>query len=503
MILNPIKSILKILLVIVCAAIIGLGCYYAVIIYKTQHSRSETWGVADKADPYENFDFYTYDFTKEISFSSNGTTRSYTQTIPVSLEFDGEQNKFNVLINDSPCETTQSTFGIVAGTFELYFQNTDGTISSTLSLNYKITVFVSSIKYEFWTEANDDDFANLLTYVQVSGFKVRIIDEQYRKTAVSTFTPLALTNIDIGEIPLANGNGKAVELKNLTITYNNNILTKDRDYSVSYQNNKTYGYAVATITGIGHFTGAVVKEFIVDGVFQATLPSNKMFSFGSTNDEVLRKTFSVPEMNGKAFKVKFNYKLCQQLIWRTEWENYSITLQNGVWKTFDDHKFRFVCRTEGVLTLEYATTLKNAWWIEITLEKVLIDQTTTSSISGHEESIPRTSPPPLDPDPDELANQFSEPKQIELSAFSTFYEVNIAGLDSTKNLQITAKLCSGNDEFNLTSTSNEFLLNGKAVKIDFYCFENGKLFIQLNANSFGVFEDTTIEISNITQTQGE
>ena len=48
-----------------------------------------------------------------------------------------------------------------------------------------------------------------------------------------------------------------------TITYNNKMLKKDTDYTLSYSDNINAGTATITITGKGNFTGMTSTTFII------------------------------------------------------------------------------------------------------------------------------------------------------------------------------------------------------------------------------------------------
>ncbi len=57
-------------------------------------------------------------------------------------------------------------------------------------------------------------------------------------------------------------NGKA-RTPSVTITSGNKTLTQGTDYKVSYSNNTNVGTATVTITGIGNYTGTVMKTFTI------------------------------------------------------------------------------------------------------------------------------------------------------------------------------------------------------------------------------------------------
>ena len=50
----------------------------------------------------------------------------------------------------------------------------------------------------------------------------------------------------------------------VTVTFEENTLTKGTDYTITYSNNTNAGTATVTITGIGNYTGTITKEFTIN-----------------------------------------------------------------------------------------------------------------------------------------------------------------------------------------------------------------------------------------------
>ena len=90
-------------------------------------------------------------------------------------------------------------------------------------------------------------------------------------------TPLAPTITPTPEAPrISIKDGKITLKKNkfyvaykktvkpaVSVTYNNRKLIKNKDYAISYTNNKAYGKGTVTISGIGEYTGTVKKTFYI------------------------------------------------------------------------------------------------------------------------------------------------------------------------------------------------------------------------------------------------
>lgn len=82
------------------------------------------------------------------------------------------------------------------------------------------------------------------------------------KTLLFTITPNGknLKNCKIAAIKDQTYTGKAITPK-VTVTYKGTKLTKDKDYAITWKNNKKIGTATLTITGRGLFTGTKTTTF--------------------------------------------------------------------------------------------------------------------------------------------------------------------------------------------------------------------------------------------------
>ena len=78
----------------------------------------------------------------------------------------------------------------------------------------------------------------------------------------------------VNAIPAQYYTGKTLKPA-VTVTYNGKALVKDKDYTVSYRNNKKIGTATVEIVGIGAYTGIVAKTF------QITIKKGATFTVGN------------------------------------------------------------------------------------------------------------------------------------------------------------------------------------------------------------------------------
>lgn len=262
------KIVITVFLYFLVVVTIMGGAYAFYKYYEKAHQTSETYGSLEYVDPYKDFELYNINLD-DIEFNSDGELRTFETSFPVALEFDGENNKYNLLINNSPCNTEQSTFGFITGTYDLFFQDLDGSIISTAELNITVKVYASRVDVTVETTVNDIDYAYLLEYVDINGFKIRLIEEQYSKKVMSYFTPINLASVSVENVPDYEPtveNPRPVPIpETVNVVYNNIHLIEGKDYTkscyISLQNGEYSGFL--TITGQGKYTSSLTIPYSV------------------------------------------------------------------------------------------------------------------------------------------------------------------------------------------------------------------------------------------------
>ena len=93
---------------------------------------------------------------------------------------------------------------------------------------------------------------------------ITAIGNNYSGTAEKKFTinTKVLEDSYIANIEAMTYTGEALEPAPV-VTYNGMTLVKDRDYTVSYQNNTNAGTATVIVTGMGNYSGTAKKEFTI------------------------------------------------------------------------------------------------------------------------------------------------------------------------------------------------------------------------------------------------
>lgn len=91
-------------------------------------------------------------------------------------------------------------------------------------------------------------------------------------------TPVSLSKVSVKKIANKTYTGKAIKPAPV-LTYNNTTLVKNKDYTLSYKNNKKTGKATVTITGKGNYTGKKTVYFYIvpkkECIKKLTAPGNK------------------------------------------------------------------------------------------------------------------------------------------------------------------------------------------------------------------------------------
>jgi len=86
--------------------------------------------------------------------------------------------------------------------------------------------------------------------------------EKVSATIKFTISPAKINATDVKDVLAQNYSNKPVQ-PSWTVKVNGRALRLNKDYIVTYENNNRLGEATATITGIGNYSGEVVKTFVI------------------------------------------------------------------------------------------------------------------------------------------------------------------------------------------------------------------------------------------------
>lgn len=160
------------------------GVYSAFTGYKYYSTVSKVHGTLEEHDIYEDFDFYKYDIADFSLEKGDDGVFYYSKTYATSIEFNGSENTYVLLINNKPCDDTISSFGKLQGSTLIRFEDVDGNETNQIEVNVEFTFYSSSIKLLVTTSATEENLGLIKSYFDINGFSLRIIE------AVSNQTPI-------------------------------------------------------------------------------------------------------------------------------------------------------------------------------------------------------------------------------------------------------------------------------------------------------------------------
>ena len=173
------SSLGKILLYGLMLASILVATVMVFAIFDKTNRTSKTYGDITEHDLFEEFDFAHYDLSESLVFNSEGDSKIFETTYGVGADFDGTNNKYNVLVNDQPTTNNQSSYGTLLADYTVNFTDVDGADLGEVTLNLEFKFYISSTTLNITTNVDVDEYSMLLEYIRVYGFDIRIIEGQY------------------------------------------------------------------------------------------------------------------------------------------------------------------------------------------------------------------------------------------------------------------------------------------------------------------------------------
>ncbi len=161
-----------------CLAWVVGGVYSAFVCvdyYTKQHG--QVLGEIEIHDPYEDFNFYEYNLTGLTFYPENGSY-GYTTTYGTSIEFNGSEGEYTLLLNNSPCQTS-SEFGRLNGHTALTFYDDTNWENCRINLDITFVFRSSEIELTVETDADSSEIGYLQEYMACNGFNLRIINQVY------------------------------------------------------------------------------------------------------------------------------------------------------------------------------------------------------------------------------------------------------------------------------------------------------------------------------------
>ena len=188
-------NIFKLLWKLLLIAVVCAGVYCAVMLIDHYNNKSETFGTVNYHDIYADFNVFDCDLSDAIFYKTD-TGYEYEITVPKAVEFDGNKNKYNVLINDMPCTNETSTAGILTATHNINYYTLEGNNNLQIQLDVTLKFYQSKVEIVISNTNNILQQSYFLEYLQFNGLNLRIIDAQYTPTQDIVITTCTATFLD-------------------------------------------------------------------------------------------------------------------------------------------------------------------------------------------------------------------------------------------------------------------------------------------------------------------
>ena len=172
------KNFAKIILYLVLLALVGAGVYAGLKIYENETAKSSSFGEIKQHNLYEDFNVFDCDLSDAIFYKSENGYK-FNTSIPQKVEFNGNTNKYNVLINNSPSYQESSTAGILTALHKIMYYNLDGTMALDTVLNLEIKFYQSRIEITITNDNDATQEAYFLEYLDFNGLHLRVVEKQY------------------------------------------------------------------------------------------------------------------------------------------------------------------------------------------------------------------------------------------------------------------------------------------------------------------------------------
>lgn len=178
---NFFKYLFLTIMCLVPVVILFGGVYCGLILYKEKTSVSQNFGTLTERDLYEDFDVFDCDLSN-ATFYKTDSGYEYVTSIPKAVQFNGNAQKYNVLVNGQPSTNEQSTAGILVAKNTVNYYSIEGNVLQQTVLNIEFRFYQSRVQISIQNSNTAEQQALFLEYIQFNGLKLRTIEAQYVPT---------------------------------------------------------------------------------------------------------------------------------------------------------------------------------------------------------------------------------------------------------------------------------------------------------------------------------
>ena len=173
------KHARPILVALLCFGWLGLGCWSGITLYQYSLTKNQVIGTPTVHDPYEGFDFFEYDLGNIVWYQNSDGEYEYSEIYGTTTKFEGGINKYELLVNNTPCDTTTSANARLHGELIKRFKDIDGNVTDVITFKIDFTFESSRITVKITNNATIDNIQLVREFVAVNGFNLRIINSVY------------------------------------------------------------------------------------------------------------------------------------------------------------------------------------------------------------------------------------------------------------------------------------------------------------------------------------
>lgn len=168
------------ILCLVPIAVIGAGVYYGFKVYEHKHQQSQNFGTITTKDLYADFDVFDCDLSDAIFYETT-TGYEYSTKINKSIKFNGDQQKYNVLVNNKPSDYEKSSAGILQAKNIINYYDISNNLLHSLTLNIEFKFYQSNVEIILSNSFDKEQYSLFLEYMRFNGLKIRTILSQYQR----------------------------------------------------------------------------------------------------------------------------------------------------------------------------------------------------------------------------------------------------------------------------------------------------------------------------------
>lgn len=177
---NIFKYLMIFILCLVPIAVIGAGVYCGFKVYEHKHQQSQNFGTITTKDLYADFDVFDCDLSDAIFYETT-TGYEYSTKISKSIKFNGDQQKYNVLVNNKPSDYERSSAGILQARNIINYYDISNNLLHSLTLNIEFKFYQSNVEIILSNNFDKEQYSLFLEYVRFNGLKIRTILSQYQR----------------------------------------------------------------------------------------------------------------------------------------------------------------------------------------------------------------------------------------------------------------------------------------------------------------------------------